>query len=385
MDQLHSWPQPLQNNYGGLLQNWALQQTLIRLGHKPVTIDWEGSRTPLWYTYASRCKYFILRNLGLSTVRPIYRPDESERSIISQHTQRFVDENICRTKIVRINESFLHAAIEEKVDAFIVGSDQVWRPCYSKGRLIDMFLGFADSLNIKRVAYAVSFGVDKWEYSEETTRACAELVKKFNLITVREDSAIGLCNKYLNIKASQVLDPTLLLEKKDYIELIRKYKEFVSPGNLFCYILDQTLEKQTYINKLVEKYRLIPFDAMPKHSSSSLMKSHVKFDIDNCIYPPVTQWISSFMDAKMVICDSFHGCVFSIIFNKPFWVLANNRRGNTRFSSLLKLFGLENRMIDATMEIDINDAIDWNKVNETIERLKEKSISLLQDGLEATM
>ena len=80
----------------------------------------------------------------------------------------------------------------------------------------------------------------------------------------------------------------------------------------------------------------------------------------------MTSWLRAFMDAKMVIVDSFHGAVFSIIFNKPFWIIANPERGNARFSSLLKLFGLENRITDVfhLHEIDINQPIDWKSVNE---------------------
>ncbi len=89
------------------------------------------------------------------------------------------------------------------------------------------------------------------------------------------------------------------------------------------------------------------------------------------------------MDAKMVLTDSFHGCVFSIIFNKPFWVIGNKERGNARFDSLLKLFNLEDRRIDLNKinGIDITKEIDWEKVNTIKNEWQEKSLTFIKENL----
>lgn len=83
----------------------------------------------------------------------------------------------------------------------------------------------------------------------------------------------------------------------------------------------------------------------------------------------------------MVICDSFHGCVFSIIFNKPFWVIGNNERGNARFDSLLKMFGLEERLINVKDRVDLNKPIDWLKINSIREERRIYSINLFLNAL----
>lgn len=373
--------QPLQNNYGGLLQNWALQQILIKNGHDPVTIDWVAKKTPFWYMLMSRFKYYILRSLGLSKVRLIYRPTKKESTIISQNTIKFVNDNIIRTKIVNSSKGFLEEVQKNKIGGLVVGSDQVWRPRYCKGHLLNMYLDFANHLSLKRVSYAASFGVDSWEYTKMETQACSDLVKKFNLVTVREDSGADLCKKYLDVNASVVLDPTMLLNADDYIRLVNDNQTLKSNGNLFYYILDRTDSKCTLIKSIANNYHMEPFTVMPQHSSSRLMKNDVRYDMANCIYPPVFQWIRAFVDADMVVCDSFHGCVFSIIFNKPFWVLANDGRGNTRFNSLLKTFGLENRMIVSMRDVDSNTFIDWQKVNTIRNKMREKSVGLLLKGL----
>ena len=99
------------------------------------------------------------------------------------------------------------------------------------------------------------------------------------------------------------------------------------------------------------------------------------------MFPSVTSWLRGFMDAEMVVVDSFHGAVFSIIFNKPFWVIGNKKRGNARFESLLGMYGLENRMVESGQEIDRNATIDWNRVNEIRQKEQERCLELLKTVL----
>ena len=126
---------------------------------------------------------------------------------------------------------------------------------------------------------------------------------------------------------------------------------------------------------------LTPFCVLPKKQAENRTKDDIKKHIEDCIYPPVTKWLRAFMDAEMIICDSFHGCVFSIIFNKPFWVIGNEKRGNARFDSLLKTFGLQERLISMADNIDIEMPIDWNKVNMILTEKRNFSKSLLINAL----
>ena len=94
----------------------------------------------------------------------------------------------------------------------------------------------------------------------------------------------------------------------------------------------------------------------------------------------VTSWLRAFMDAKMIVVDSFHGMVFSIIFNKPFTVISNSERGNTRFNSLLKIFGLEDRMYNED-NYNFHSKINWDFVNSILEINKMKSLTFLKSKL----
>ena len=158
-------------------------------------------------------------------------------------------------------------------------------------------------------------------------------------------------------------------------------KEKVSQGNLFCYILDETSKKESLVKKIAELNGLKPFYVKSKETPS--LKNCVK-NIDECVIPGVLTWIQAFKDAELVVTDSFHGCVFSIIFNKPFWVFINSERGSARFDSLLSLFNLEDRIISIDKDFsqfDWNRVIDWSSVNHLKTLYEEKSICFLQKHL----
>ena len=375
---------PLHNNYGGILQNYALQQVLIKLGHEVETIDW-NVKYGRFKVLASRCKLWLFTYLtNKKKETPRYNPSDEEFRFISQNTHRFVKKylRVSPTKVTR--QKNLNALTHERgYEAFVVGSDQVWRPSYNAW-MSSFFLDFTQGEKIRRVAYAASFGTSKWEFSKSLTERCARLVKKFDLITVREISGVQLCKDYLGVDAKHVLDPTMLLIKEDYIKLIGLEQEPQCNGTLFHYILDPFEVKNVIIQEMAEKNRLVPFTIMPTCQTENRTKWDIKNRIEECVYPPVTKWLRGFMDAKLVVVDSFHGAVFSIIFNKPFWVLENPKRGNARFKSLLEMFGLENRMIstDIYPNIDLKDMnIDWMKVNEVMARKRSQCINMLKNSL----
>lgn len=371
--------QPLHNNYGGLLQNFALQQALLQLGIEPVTIDHTSRKLEWWKDLLYKCYYYIWLLLHPSQIKnQKYQPSDKENEIISRNTSGFIKRYIRKTKTFRNDRDLLKIIEEEHFDGYVVGSDQCWRPTYSGGFLKEMFLCFADD-NVKRVAYAASFGTDQWEFTPEMTAVCAKLAKKFDLITVREKSGVDLCKAYLGVEASHVLDPTMLLSREDYIRLVENEHEPVSPGNLFYYILDPSNEKTCFIQRIAKKEGLKAFTVLPRCQSENRTKKDVKDHIENCVYPSVTSWLRGFMDAKMVIVDSFHGAVFSIIFNKPFWVISNSKRGNARFASLLEMFQLEERLVQPSelSQVEYLKDIDWPFVNNILDTNKSLSIQEL--------
>lgn len=371
--------QPLHNNYGGLLQNYALQQVLKGMGHEVETVDWFPEKAGVLKEWLWQKKELALSLLLKDRERPRYQLTENEESVIGRNTHHFTKKyiTVCPKKVGRVEE-FNGIDAEYRYGAYVVGSDQVWRPSYNSTMMPAMFLGFTDRKDMKRIAYAASFGTSAWEFSPAMTEICARLAKRFDCITVREKSGVGLCRDHLGVEAKWVLDSTMLLNRGDYEKLVEAENEPKSVGTLFHYILDPRDEKKALIERVATEKGLIPFTIMPKCQAENRTKWDVKHRIEDCVFPSVTSWLRGFMDAEMVIVDSFHGAVFSIIFNKPFWVIGNSERGNARFESLLGLYGLEDRMLTPGDSVDWSKPIDWVRVNEIREREKERSLKAFE-------
>lgn len=375
--------QPLKSNYGGVLQNYALQTVLKRLGHEVVTLDW-GEKRSLRAILGWYYRWLKHKILPTKFVAPPRMKSLKERKFVSQRIFRFVDKYISRIQPpITTASAFRNIADAEQFDAYVVGSDQCWRPGYNQF-LSSMYLDFVCDLNdIKRVAYAASFGTDKWEYKEKQERTCRDLVKKFDMVSVREKSGVKLCNEHFGVNASHVLDPTLLLIAQDYVSVVDAENEPQSKGTLFTYILDMDEGKASFVKRVEKETGYLAFKVQPEIVEEERTVEDIRKQPEKCIYPSVTSWLKAFMDAKMVIVDSFHGMVFSIIFNKPFWVLGNLSRGNERFKSLLSILELDDRLIDAS-RFDFSNVyrkIDWAKAQRIIDTEREKSLKMLMGAL----
>ena len=319
--------QPLLNNYGGVLQNFALQKVLQLEKHEVYTID-----------VVHQASYF---RILLSTIKTIFCWFLGKKHITVKRVNRinqfkqFVDEKIKKTDTQHAFRKKIF--LQKKLDAVIVGSDQVWRPKYNH-KIEDMYLKFAESLPIKRVAYAASFGVDDWEYSLKQTRECSWLAKKFDAISVREESGVRLCKEHLGVESAWVLDPTLLLTKEDYLPICEDVP-VCNEKYLAVYVLDESVDVVTTYEKEAAARRLVV----------------KKFYADSESTLTVPEWLAMFRDASYVVTDSFHGTVFSIVFGKEFKCVYNKGRGTARFESLMNLYN------SGKLEEMREFSIDWLK------------------------
>ena len=365
---------PLRGNYGGILQNYALQTVLKCMGHRVETIvlPWE-LRQPLWRRPLAYGKRFVRKVVFQQDVRIFYeRWYNATQPLLVKNMLEFV-----RARIVTRSVSGFSSIKENDYEAFVVGSDQVWRPIYSYRPITNTFLSFAkDWKNVRRVAYAASFGTDKWEYTPEETVQCASLVQLFDGVSVREESAVKLCKEHLHCEAAHVLDPTLLLTTDDYVSLF-KDKPLAEPrGELLTYVLDEAPEKTGIIGKIAERYHYKVYQANSRYEN-------YKAPLEERVQPPVEQWLKDFYDAKFVITDSFHATVFSILFGKPFIVMGNKERGLSRIHSLLKMFGLEKHVVHSLTELDLNRdyGFDVERVSEVLQVRKKEAMEFLQANL----
>ena len=358
---------PLHTNYGGLLQAYALKTALESLGNEVTVVDLKDKMPlPVWYKapfiYASRAlKKMLKPSSGIEVFRELnFRRTLPSRSV---HTKRFVDGMIAP----RVVSSYRDLEIGE-YDAFVVGSDQVWRPRYF-GRIEDAFLKFTDGWSVKRVAYAASFGTDQLEYEYESLEVCSKLLAGFDAVSVREDVAVGMCEEWFGYEgASQVLDPVMLLDADVYRTLGAGAAEHPCKGKVMTYFLDPSHEKDCVVDFIAE-----------------ITGKNVVQTAQGDVVPPVEQWLAGFCDADYVVTDSFHGCVLSMLLHKRFVAVGNSLRGMARMSSLMSMFGLDGRLVQGIDPEDdgeywLSDP-DWDAVDAVLEEQRTKSFAFLKAAL----
>lgn len=364
---------PFGKNYGGMLQTYALQQALMKMGHECTTINLRPVHEKPTLTNKLKKNHLLRKLLGKR-----FAFDAKEEALIQQYTNLFIKQHIRTTSLVYAGETDKLGGYDYK--AYIVGSDQVWRPNYTPNIRHYFFDFLKDKPEAIKIAYAASFGVDDWEFSAEDTKACAALAQKFNAISVREKSGIEQCRRYFGVDhVKQLLDPTLLLDKEDYIRLVKDETSESENNQLTAYILDPTEDKLKTVNRISSDLGLHTSEFILLPTPKNRPKSITPY-----ILQPVTQWLHSFINARYVITDSFHGTVFAILFNKPFITIANKERGFSRFSSLLETFKLQDRLVHNEKEITpelIHAPIDFNQVNDILRQEREKAISFLRESL----
>lgn len=369
---------PLNSNYGGVLQAYALQTVLKRMGHDVLEVELKKNLRwqypPLWKMPLSFGKRFLFKYIVRRKNQKILleRYERKIYPLLVHDILEFISKYIKQFKV----DKFIDC--KGKFDAFVCGSDQIWRYKYYlffEGDIANVYLKFLGDDSCKRIAYAASFGTDNWEYPAKETAECKNWIQKFDAVSVREETGVKLCSTYYDIKVKHVLDPTMLLSKDDYVDLIEKSDVPKSTGNLFCYILDNTDEKMNVV-KNIEKQR---------HLSSFFMNGDCgnwTEDLEKRIQPPVESWLRAFYDSEFIVTDSFHACVFSILFHKQFLVIGNKERGLARIYSLLSMFGLEDRLTsDTGLDINRMKTIDYDRVDEILAKHREESRTFLIQAL----
>lgn len=327
-------------NYGGLIQRYALQKFLRKNGYN--------------------FKVFKVSYMDK------YGKKVGDRSNLERFAKKHMD------------EEHFHPWLGGFYKAYIVGSDQVWRDFHGGNweHFSNFFLRFVKNPKAKKIAYAASFGVDDLVsagINARNRRRIGSLLKKFNSISVREKSAEKLV-KQLKSHATTSLDPTMLLTKDDYSSIIDSFSDSTTANEverIFTYLLDPTDQMEAFVKKL-EKTK--------KANSTNFRLNN------NEQLPPMELWLKGFRDSDIVVTDSFHGIVFSIINQKQFIAFGNKNRGMSRMTDLLGPLGLSDRIFtnESIDSIDIKEVlepIDWEKVYSVLDKKRKQSGEWLLDAL----
>ncbi len=306
---------PLHCNYGGILQAYALQQFLQQEGHEVIVLNRQRNKAD--------------ENLGSQSYQWLCK------QVLHRNMEQYIHAHLHTTPSLRSQEELMKAA--SSLDAVVVGSDQVWRLDMIKGVETNYFLDFT-APSCKRVAYAASFGTASWQASQNLTVRIQELLSRFTAISVREAEGVELCKNLFKQSATHVSDPTLLFDRSFYERLLPEQAQS-HEETLFYYLLGNKQMHRPLIEALAGK--------LGKHSYTVNAEKEVhigKFTFAH--FPTPDRWLEGIHKAGFIVTDSFHGVIFSLLFNKPFVVLKNLSGGLSRITSLLDRYGLQSRLME---------------------------------------
>jgi hypothetical protein len=252
---------------------------------------------------------------------------------------------------------------EKDYDILMVNSDQTWTFSNKKYFYDVAFLQFAKNWSIPKFVYGASMGTDHWFYSRIDDMIAKILLQNFTGISLREKVICEEAVDHIGIKPEFVLDPTFLIDKKYYLDIIKNYKRDFnfSEKYIFVHRLDENRGINKFIDEVIRNLNYTPF-----YSNKE-----------------VEDFIFGMNISEAIITDSFHGTVFSIIFNKPFITYINARRGRGRFISLNETFGLNDRIVDYKyMNVNYNLLLEPLNINQTLlNELKNSSLAFLRKNL----
>ena len=244
---------------------------------------------------------------------------------------------------------------------------------------------FAKNWKIKKFIYGASLVHEEWKFTKEDEKIAKNLLRKFTGISVREKSSVNLIQQHLSLKAQFVLDPTFIIDKKYYLNLIKNYKSYIMENInnrifIFAYILKDTKRIQNYLNLISKNLKLKIFYLTIYHPHQ------------------VTEFLYGIANCKAVITDSFHGTVFSIIFKKPFITFKNLKNDNRfnkfdlniwiltslKINDLAEIFELKDRIIYINSTIPPISILNQPfHINDTkLMLLKKESINYLKKNLQ---
>ena len=333
-------------------------------------------------TYAT-IKYLHKNNFNVTLIDLIRKP---KNRLISFIYEKFIHYNFwrfrneyfknCITKRIYTDDLEKLNLISKEFDIFIVGSDQVWRKEFTRKFGFLFFLDFIK--NKRKISYASSFGLSKWNDNMERTQKIEALLKEFDFISVRESSGVTICKDSFNVEALKVVDPTLLIPLEDYLELASKCKIKSSGNYIAKFLLDHYSSNQmSLLSEL--------FHRMGKTTKNL---SIPRFNIKNVsveVFPnSIEHWLKFLNDSDYVVTESFHCVIFSIIFRKNFVCILNDLRGTARIESILNQVGLSHLMIrldSKTSAFDIEQKLKSKIDYDEVWRILDKEIKFSKNYL----
>lgn len=356
------------SNYGSLLQSIATVQIIEQLGHHCEIIDYQRND--------ERGLRGVLTQLNC---KGGYSNPIKKMAYIAI---RYPIEKYAQVKFDRMRKRYLkmtnrcssHEELAKlAADAFMTGSDQVWGPMMNGQYDSAYFLQFAPK-GSRKLAYAASFGKTKLDAA--TVEAYQKMLASYDKIAVREKSAVEMLDDWgVNNCLGQVLDPTLLLDKSEWMNLLIKQNDLDKYKGK-KYILVYQIHNDPKLSDCAKR--------LAKHTGMELLRVNPMFHqilrggkFFCC--PDLSEFLSLIANASCIVTDSFHGTCFSINFGKQFIEILPNNATGTRNQSILELTGLSDRILRDFDDFSLVDKIiDYGKVHEILKEERRKSLEVMK-------
>lgn len=349
------------NNFGNRLQNYALQEYLKKLGMNVETIY--------------NCVYEVHKeNKFISSLKSLYF--KIKKTIINKKLKKInhkknqlfdkFNKEFIKFSSEKVDNNYVLSRLESLYDYFIVGSDQVWNPYAYRNKDID-FLNF--SPKEKNLTYAVSFGIEKLEPKFE------EIYKKglenFNYISVRENQGVIIAQELTERDDIELsIDPTMLFDNEEWQKIEKKPDLLLEQKYILNYFLGElSKERQNEIERIAKENNC---------KIINILDSNDPFYVSG-----PSEFIYLERNAFLICTDSFHACVFAILFKTPFIVFNREDKSasmNSRIDTLLKKFHLEKQYYNNKIDDNLLK-IDYSNIDFLLEKERKKSTDYLKKAL----
>ncbi|GAB7257501.1 polysaccharide pyruvyl transferase family protein [Polaribacter sp. OB-PA-B3] len=366
------------NNYGADLQAFALQHKLNQLGYDAELINYLFYKNPK-FKPTKRSQSFIklsLKQRIKEFVYPYFKivkslPYLQQKKLRDNKFSEFHKLNTKQTKEINTIDKLYASKFD--YDVYVVGSDQVWNP-NTNINIEPYFLTFAPKDKLK-ISYASSFGVNS--IPEIHQEKYASLLNNIDKIGTREKTGVEIVNNVSEKTATWVLDPTFLLNKKEWSEFA--VSTDINKPYLLMYVLTDSDYISNLATQIADKHNLqivrICKNAFVEDKSEGVI---------NIIDAGPREYLGLFEKASFVLTTSFHGTCFSVNFNIPFFtILKKNKTNNSRQIDLLADLGIEDRIlfVDDIVSDEGVISIDFTKVNLKLEKNRANSLSFLTEAI----
>jgi len=350
------------HNYGSMLQAYALQKTLNRLGYSNKIINLRTKKQrdiyPMWRNKPKTFKSLVKKILLFPYKNQVMRKYDLFENFLQNNlelTEEYSD-------ITDLEHSIPQA------DVYISGSDQIWNT--STDDFTDLyFLPFINDK--KKISYAPSFGP-----KNNIPTKYINHIKNFDILSVREKASADMLTHLLGRSVKTVLDPTLLLNSSSWLELTDTSLSKTGEDYVFIYSPGAGNEFTSFI-KTFSRGSSLPLVSSNVFNIRKLYFNNVKYQLDS---GPV-EFLNLIKNARFVIAESFHAVVFSILFKKPF--AAFNGLKDNRMNNILTMLDLKQTAIDENSKINIKsfDNIDFDNAISKLESFKNYSIDFLKEAV----